>query len=97
MHCQLCKQKDRYYKCPWIGSRYEPRKWLDAEWILRMMETFHMEAAADRIQTYPFPCTPTIQIDEEWLFDRTWQQCKIRNWEELEKYSADHDGNEGGC
>jgi hypothetical protein len=21
MHCQFCKEKVRYYKCPWMGSR----------------------------------------------------------------------------
>jgi hypothetical protein len=79
MHCQLCKQKDRFYKCPWMGSVYEPQKWLDAEWISQMMGTVHVEASADRIQTYPYPCTPTIQIDENWVFDKAWNYSKIRN------------------
>jgi hypothetical protein len=83
MHCQLCEQNNRYYKCPWMGSVYEgvyePPKWLDAEWISRMMGTVHVEASADRIQTYPNPCTPTIQIDENWVFDKLWNYSMIQN------------------
>jgi hypothetical protein len=54
MHCQLCKDKQVYYKCPWMGGMSEPRKWIDAEWISRMVKMTHVEAGADRIQTYPF-------------------------------------------
>jgi hypothetical protein len=79
MHCQFCEWKDRYYKCPYMGSVYKPMKWLDAEWNSRMMGTVHVEASADRIQTYPYPCTPTIQIDEDWVFEKLWHYSHERN------------------
>jgi hypothetical protein len=53
MHCQFCERTDRYSKCPYMGSGFKPMKWLDAEWISQMMATVHVEASADRIQTYP--------------------------------------------
>jgi hypothetical protein len=58
---------------------YEPPKWLDAEWISRMMGTIHVEASANRIQTFPYPCTPTVQIDENWVFEKLWNYSQIRN------------------
>jgi hypothetical protein len=67
MHCQLCREKEQYYKCPWIGDMFGARKWIDAEWIL-MCEMTHLEAGADRIQTYPFPTTLIEQITQKWLF-----------------------------
>jgi hypothetical protein len=64
MHCQLCKEKEQYYKCPWIGEMHGEKKWIDAEWISRMCEMTHLEAGAHRTQTYPFQTTPTIQVTE---------------------------------
>jgi hypothetical protein len=28
-----------------------------------------MEAGADRIQRYPFPCTPIMEITDDWIFN----------------------------
>jgi hypothetical protein len=84
MHCQLCKDKQVYYKCPWLGGMSEPRKWIDAEWISRMVEMTHVGAGADRIQTYPFPCTQTVEITEKWLFGKAcfrWRQSNPEEWE----------------
>jgi hypothetical protein len=44
-----------------------------------MMGMIHVEASVDRIQTYPYPCTPTIQIDENCVFDKLWDYSKIQN------------------
>jgi hypothetical protein len=41
-----------------------------------MMGTIHVEASADRIQTYPYPCTPTVQITENWVFDELWKYSR---------------------
>jgi hypothetical protein len=51
MHCQVCKDKDYYYKVMWysVGDQ----KWLDAKWISRILRLPHLSAAADRVQTYP--------------------------------------------
>jgi hypothetical protein len=88
MYCQLCKEKQAYYKCPWMGGMSEPRKWIDAEWISRMCEMTHLEAGADRIQTYPFPRTPTFEITEKWLFGMAcfrWRQDNPEEWELFEE------------
>jgi hypothetical protein len=74
MHCQKCKMKERYYRCPFIHCEYTMQKWMGAEWILRMLQTTHMDARADRIQTYPFPCTPCVQITETWIKTNIYQR-----------------------
>jgi hypothetical protein len=82
MHCQLCKEKEQYYKCPWIGEIHGGKKWIDEEWISQMCEMTHLEAGADRIQTYPFPTTPAVQITEKWLFAVVCLQWRQDNPEE---------------
>jgi hypothetical protein len=49
LHCQFCKEKEQYYKCPWMGEKFGARRWIEAEWILRMCGMTHLEAGADRI------------------------------------------------
>jgi hypothetical protein len=33
-----------------------------------------MDAKADRIQTYPFPCTPCVEIREAWIKAHIFQR-----------------------
>jgi hypothetical protein len=54
MHCQKCRAEACCCKCPWARCEYRMKKWIDVEWIPHMLCTTHMDARADRIQTYPF-------------------------------------------
>jgi hypothetical protein len=95
MHCQICRMKDDYYKCPWKGNQYTGQKWMDAEWILRLLGTTHIEERADRIQTYPFLCMATFKLEENligiWLYEnyaRMWLKDHPReryfgNWTKI--------------
>jgi hypothetical protein len=78
MHCQKCRINNTYYQCTWRGSQSEPKKWINMEWILRMMETTHMEARAGRIQPYPYLCTPACEITNNWMFEKMCQKYKTR-------------------
>jgi hypothetical protein len=50
-----------------------------------MLCTTHMDARTDRIQTYPFLCTPTIQIEEDLIRANIYERYAI-------KWEKDHPG-----